>query len=593
MRVSAIGNATDVLSPHLGYSAHFLNRWTDKTLDSQVFQISAEGTTVNVGGVAVPLKLPAPGSGVTGLLIADPCTSSFGGFLCPNGDRMRVREKLNKLVNQLVGSDEFHYWGLLGDNFYDTFGAISSEFFEHISTAAKAKPFMTVPGNHDFWQVGYPVKAPGDQYGWGFLQFYGQDTVAGQGTPPFDFAGNVDAKEIPKAENFIFGTEIGDTAFFGYSGAHEWVVTEPHARAFCQHVGKAAVNTVVILGHWNYCNLGCAPFMDTPGVWWKMRNMSGCSQKKMLYFDGHEHCNQVTGHERGEGPLHATGFMLGGAGMYGNGCSQFGFAVVQSDPEALHGANTRVDYFKLSEDMSWGKDSKMVEDHFDAIYNCFRQHGYAGCRKKYAYSFRAIPEQYDCTNATDWDRKWPPEQKKWCCENENIGCGGCDSKCAFDLPDTCREKLAWQQHLSKHSRTGQSCKTIHSSLLEQCVGCSSCHLSEACPGQEERSVTDGEQQAGHRGVGGAHGLRHDLPAVAQKFGQARHWAQSANWQSAPVGEAVLLGVAILALSLVAFWSRRGLESLSAVHRAMGSWNAGNARTAGVEPRENWLGGPAE
>mmetsp|Transcript_79002 Transcript_79002/g.178440 ORF Transcript_79002/g.178440 Transcript_79002/m.178440 type:complete len:167 (+) Transcript_79002:1-501(+) len=75
--------------------------------------------------------------------------------------------------------------------------------------------------------------------------------------------------------------------------------------------------------------------------------------------------------------------------MFGNGCSQFGVTVVQSDPLAPGGANVRVEHVPLIEDKSFGKDPAMVEDGFDRILACLKAHGYAGCRKRHGLSFRA------------------------------------------------------------------------------------------------------------------------------------------------------------------------------------------------------------
>jgi len=225
------------------------------------------------------------------------------------------------------------------------------------------------------------------------MQFYGQDTIAGLGASPYDFAGHADALQIPKAENFIFGTQLGNLALFGYSGAHEWDATRPHVEAFCKFVGEtSSVHAVLVLGHWNEANLGCRPGMDVPSVYEKMKAMGGCGVKRMLYFMGHEHCNVAM--PSAKGPLDAVGFLIGGAGMFGNGCSQFGFTVIHSDPSTESGPDVRVEYFPIAEHeivtgpLGKKKLGKMT-DRFDGLFHCLNRSGYEGCRSQHGQSFRA------------------------------------------------------------------------------------------------------------------------------------------------------------------------------------------------------------
>merc|ERR1712118_270626 len=74
--------------------------------------------------------------------------------------------------------------------------------------------------------------------------------------------------KIARSNNFVFGTQIGNLAFFGYSGAHEWADVEPHANSFCAFVKDTpSVDTAVLVGHWDTSNLGCLPGMDVPSVY--------------------------------------------------------------------------------------------------------------------------------------------------------------------------------------------------------------------------------------------------------------------------------------------------------------------------------------
>jgi hypothetical protein len=299
-------------------------------------------------------------------------------------------ERMTRLLNKLLAREDIHYWAILGDNFYDQHGEVSAEFFRGLSGPARSKPLLTVPGNHDFWIAGAPAAGSlDDQLGYGFMQFYGQDTVAATSAGPYDFSGNPDASEIAAAENFIFGTHIGDTALFGYSGAHPWSVTEPHALEFCAYAGETpSIRTLLLLGHWSTQDSGCLDGMEVPAVFYRMKQMPGCDRPEVrfLYFEGHMHCNRVV--EQTTGPLDAVGFMVGGTGMAQDNCDetggQVGFTVVQSVPDASGGPNVRVDHFPL------------VARHgefFELMLMCFARHSLDHCRDRYSIPFRTAPGQ--------------------------------------------------------------------------------------------------------------------------------------------------------------------------------------------------------
>lgn len=393
VRVSAITEGAAASAADWQYSGPFQKRWASKSLHTKVLQVGPEGLNMQVENEHIRLRLPAEGAGVTGLLVADPCYTGLGGLSCPNGDRFKILDRLASIINQLVGSHEFDFFAILGDNFYDQRGEVTSSFFERLSPLAQAKPLLIVPGNHDFWITGGPPGMVNDDFGFGFMQFYAQDSVAATkappGSSPFSFVREPQPYQLAAAENFIYGTQIGDLAFFGYSGAHSWRETEPHVAAFCNFVGSTpTIRGVVVLGHWNSANLGCMPGMDTPSVHAKMQELGGCASKQVLYFMGHEHCNEVT--LQTTGPLDALGFMIGGAGMFGGGCSVFGVTVLQSVPNAQGGPNFRVDHIPVAEDPSFGSNSNAIVDRYDQLFGCLSQSGHAGCRRLYAQSFRAI-----------------------------------------------------------------------------------------------------------------------------------------------------------------------------------------------------------
>lgn len=403
VRLSVIGEGLAEEAPTPGgwqWEQPFQRRWTAKSLRSKIVPVPANGTQLRIGGKDISLRLPQPGAGTTGFFVSDVCFTSRSGADCPNGRRFKVLDRLVEVVNTLMESDEFDFWGMLGDNFYDRDGQLSSEFFNRLTLKAKSKPFITVPGEHDFWLDGAPPGNLSDQLGFGHMQFYGQDTVASQREDgrPCDFSGG-HGLQPAEAENFIFGTQLGDMAFFGFAGNYAWERVEPHAWSFCSFVGLTnSIRTVAILGHWSTAENGCEAQMSVRSVYDRMKDMEGCGEKRMLYFMGHEHCNRAvwthpfsaSGHD--SGPLGTVGFILGGAGMRGSGCSEFGFTVVQSDPDAKGGPNVRVDHFPIAWDVLDMSGRARVTERYDWLMECLKARGYAGCRAQHGLSFRATSQ---------------------------------------------------------------------------------------------------------------------------------------------------------------------------------------------------------
>merc|ERR1719188_1776680 len=98
----------------------------------------------------------------------------------------------------------------------------------------------------------------------------------------------------------------------------------------------------------------------------------------MLYADGHSHCNGVQFRDHG--------FTLGGCGM--DGCGQFGFIVLESDPMAASGPDARVDYF----DIAHSAGSAIV-DNYEGLRHCLAINGYTGCRAAHGQAWRGVPEE--------------------------------------------------------------------------------------------------------------------------------------------------------------------------------------------------------
>ena len=147
---------------------------------------------------------------------------------------------------------------------------------------------MSVPGNHDYWVRGgpntyYPPELHDpryDQYGWGFNQWYGQDTIAARDSPSglmhFESGGPDVTRDWAginnNASNSFFYHTLGNLGFIGYSGGGGMSEQLPWLQEACLHMGQAdqdaPLAAVFLLGHWNiWANYsGCPNGADVPQV---------------------------------------------------------------------------------------------------------------------------------------------------------------------------------------------------------------------------------------------------------------------------------------------------------------------------------------
>lgn len=93
------------------------------------------------------------------------------------------------------GAEKTHeadFFVLMGDNFYDDYGNLTSRFFQDLPPRVQEKQLLTVVGNHDYHQwPGLPNYAGDGQRGYGFAQFFIQDSQASylqDVSKPFDLA---------------------------------------------------------------------------------------------------------------------------------------------------------------------------------------------------------------------------------------------------------------------------------------------------------------------------------------------------------------------------------------------------------------------
>ncbi len=318
VRVSVISDQTYPDEPLFNYSAQFQHRWTDKYLSTGIVSVvPGQSTKISVLGKDFNIFLPKETSGVRGIIFADPCFRS--DFLyCQYGEKYNLYHRHTAFLNAAFSfKHDMNFWQILGDNFYDRDGKITSQWFSGLSDQTKSSFFATVPGNHDFWINADPkVYSKRDQMGNGFMQFYGQDTVsslevrADNSFSPYDLSVDPSggSRALPPASNFFFYNKIGNTAFIGFSGAHR--AMKQYFDDACDWLVEAQPEVVLLLGHWHQENNGADFYSATPNVYNKrLLTNPKCAPiaAKIRYFMGHKHCNVVTQPN--------IGFMVGAQGM--------------------------------------------------------------------------------------------------------------------------------------------------------------------------------------------------------------------------------------------------------------------------------------
>jgi hypothetical protein len=368
VRVSVISNGT-VSSPYFDYSQQFKYRWTNKYLNTGLVSVTpGQHTTLNIAGKSVNIYLPKENEGTRGVLIADPCITSKW-IVCAYKEKYDTFNRFSSLINAINARDDSTFYQILGDNFYDQDGDVSSTFFGSLTDAAKARFLYTTPGNHDFWVNASPKLAvPMDQYGNGIMQFYGQDTKAATSGSPFDFSvnpdgnyGNDHGENVAAASNFFFYNKIGNIGFIGYSGAHSYESMIPYFTEACEWAQTANPAVLLLVGHWNSDGDGCESSATVPNVYQEMKSLPACAPvaNKLKYFMGHKHCNYITEAD--------NGYMIGGAGMSDKDCmGDFGFTVVDTFDNKF-----RVYYFPVAHASDY--------DNYDTIINCIQANGVSGC----------------------------------------------------------------------------------------------------------------------------------------------------------------------------------------------------------------------
>lgn len=331
------------------YSAQFVHRWQQFFLHTALKEMKVGvDNHFAIAGEDIVVRVPQQGTGVAGLLIADPCVNSPTGKMwipCSFGSTFNTIENTPLLINTFTAGDAIDFWSISGDNFYDRTGDITADVYSRISTKAKSKIFAAVPGNHDYWALGdFLVGTKEDQCGNGFMQWYGQDTLSastltpGSRDAPFDFS--IDPGEaLPgsdelwwcnrsKASNFLWFNQVGNLGMVGQSGAYDYNATLPFMKQACSWAAaQIGLEVLLLFGHWDTQGLGASAEMAMPQWYTEMSALPGCADfndRGMLKFVmGHTHCNDPHPHGKV-----GAGFRVAGFGM--EGCGNYGMPIVDT-----------------------------------------------------------------------------------------------------------------------------------------------------------------------------------------------------------------------------------------------------------------------
>jgi len=361
------------------YSSQFVHKWTGMHLSSALVDVEPGiKQSLSLDGFKIDVRIPKQDEGSVGLLIADPCIDE--SQWCPYANTWDVEHTLQSTLNTLAAHDELDYWMNIGDLFYDQVGDTTARFFSGLSVDVQSRIHGVSMGNHDFWQDGKPGSAQwSDNFGNGLMQWYAQDAMSGKSdaSQPFDFSIDPSTYQVAHFSNFFWYNMIGNVAFIGFSGEAGWDQSEAYFEEACSWAQQQNPALLVLLGHWDADNLGCASGMASPEVYGKVSALPACATlgSRIKYFEGHNHCNRIVEDN--------TGFMVGANGMAG--CGDFGLPILDT-----RGGQATLWYFSLG---SGGNR----HTNWDEVLGCIKSYGFAGCTQ---YADIWMQEQINAANYT-------------------------------------------------------------------------------------------------------------------------------------------------------------------------------------------------
>lgn len=391
VRITMTDHVDDPISPateaFFSYNAPFKYRWTKNRVHTTLARANLGGQTEYSVGDALHFNvtLPDRGQGIRGIMTADICYVSPIAN-CEVGLSDDILHRVPTLLNSAMSHDDVHFWSLLGDNFYDPDGTIAEPFYQALNDDVKSKIFYSLPGNYDFWLNGRPENTnySYNQYGNGFMQYYGMDTQSSlaNASQPFNFSNDPDDDSLRGAHhsipnqqyladvsNFQYYTQLGNVGFIAFSGAHPYHLIHPFITEACEwmQANGDTIDWIILMGHWARHDKGASKKSWTPGVYERLVQLPGCDGGNVRYFEGHHHCNMV---DNTIAP--AAGFIVAGFGKLNNHCDNFGIPIFDTT-----GGRLQVIYFPIAVD---NVDNSTAAAHrYDQLQSCFATHGVSNC----------------------------------------------------------------------------------------------------------------------------------------------------------------------------------------------------------------------
>jgi len=388
-----------------------------------------------VDGTQFNVKIPLDGSTAKFVAWGDPCISSkFVG--CSFGKYFDAYEKSVNMINTLAevdGDSGFDGFIMLGDNFYDSDGTITTSFWKRLTLKAMSKPLIYVLGNHDIWTGGAP--AAGEvydplQYS---LQYFGIDTVVSKENGNyFDYTINPDSpppgsgkkyqsiEATSSIKNSIGWYKFGGFGILFFNGAYSADQMLPYFQEACDffHESVNEEETLLLIGHWNgneTIQSWISPYggqVVTPRARELLLDLPGCSHigKRIIYFDGHGHTNVMVPGD--------NGYLAGGHGIMGMSphnfsvpvAADYGFIFTRSSPtHVFYCQEVFSPTTSLPSDVNEFDPETINDENHNAILDCVINSGIDKCVfdlcERWTYfgdeeEERSVPDVSDNNQAT-------------------------------------------------------------------------------------------------------------------------------------------------------------------------------------------------
>merc|ERR1712157_51566 len=107
-----------------------------------------------------------------------------------------------------------------------------------------------------------------DSSGNGHTHWYAQDAISAKHNESalFHFTKDPDFLHATHKSNLFWHSQVGNNGFIGFSNNDRWGDVHDYFAEACAWAGREKPGVLLLLGHWDDNNLGCASRMATPDV---------------------------------------------------------------------------------------------------------------------------------------------------------------------------------------------------------------------------------------------------------------------------------------------------------------------------------------